>query len=315
MCTVCGCSDEPEQFSRPHTLHFGQGTAGASLPGLTQARTINLEINILGANDRIARINRAVFKSHHIRALNLLSSPGSGKTTLLCKTLDALNALDTPPKASVIEGDQQTSLDAERIQATGVPVIQVNTGKGCHLDARMVGRAFSELRIHATIPRPPAAEKQHLAISPTSLKGFQPRQPHFLFIENVGNLVCPALWDLGEDAKVVILSVTEGEDKPLKYPDMFQKADLLLINKIDLLPHVDFNPKRALSLAHRINPGLECLELSATTGEGMSAWIRWLQKDTTPFDLSPNKESVVLDRIETLESELLVGRAALEEKD
>lgn len=290
MCTVCGCSDQRGVSSPPQTLHFGKGAAAVSLTGLSQARIIDLEINILGANDRIAEINRALFKRHHIRTLNLLSSPGSGKTTLLCKTLQALNALASPPKASVIEGDQQTCLDAERIQATGVPVIQVNTGKGCHLDARMVAQAFSRLQMHDPVPMAVPAKSLPLPISLTTLTGFQPKHPHLLFIENVGNLVCPALWDLGEDAKVVILSVTEGEDKPLKYPDMFQRADLLVINKIDLLPHVDFNPDRALNLARNINPDLQAIRLSAKTGEGMNEWMDWLQAGSLFSGSSSSKE-------------------------
>lgn len=312
MCTVCGCSNQTGEVPRLQTLHFGEGPAGTSIPGLSQSRTIALEKNILDSNSQIAEQNRAHFKTHGIRALNLLSSPGSGKTTLLCRTLEELKNASIPMQASVIEGDQQTSLDAERIQATGAPVVQVNTGKGCHLDARMVAEAFSKLHSHAH-PQPKALTKsQPQAMALDTLSWHPTMSQELLFIENVGNLVCPALWDLGEDAKVVILSVTEGEDKPLKYPDMFQRADLLLINKIDLLPHVDFNPESALNRARSINPRLECIQVSATTGEGMNDWIRWLQKDVTSFAPPKKDQRVLLDRIKALETELMAARAALE---
>lgn len=313
MCTVCGCSDQQGATLPPPTLHFGKGAAGVSLPGLSQARTITLETNILSANNQIAGQNRAYFKSHRIRALNLLSSPGSGKTTLLCKTLEVLKKVAPALKTSVIEGDQQTSLDAERIQTTGVPVVQVNTGKGCHLDARMVAEATSRLPLHGHNPSAVIAKPHKSTISLNTLTSLQPIREHLLFIENVGNLVCPALWDLGEDAKVVILSVTEGEDKPLKYPDMFDKADLLLINKIDLLPHVDFDPKRALKWARSIHPSLDAIEISATTGEGMSDWLDWLLKKRNAAQ-SPRKDQTgLLDRIAMLEAELAAARATLQE--
>jgi hydrogenase nickel incorporation protein HypB len=179
-------------------------------------------------------------------ALNLVSSPGSGKTTLLVRTL---NALKESQSMAVIEGDQQTDNDAERIRATGVPAIQINTGKGCHLDASMVGHALQQLEIP---------------------------QNTLLFIENVGNLVCPAAFDLGEAAKVVVLSVTEGEDKPLKYPDMFRAARLMLLNKCDLLPYLNFDVAQVINNAKRVNPDIEIILLSATSGEGMNAWLAWL---------------------------------------
>jgi hydrogenase nickel incorporation protein HypB len=179
-------------------------------------------------------------------ALNLVSSPGAGKTTLLVETVGALKA-STP--VAVIEGDQETANDAERIRATGVSAVQINTGRGCHLDAHMVGHALGDL-----------------TLSPGAV----------VFIENVGNLVCPAAFDLGEAAKVVILSVTEGDDKPLKYPDMFAAADLMILSKTDLLPHVDFDPEKALERARRINPRLECLRLSAKDGSGMASWLDWI---------------------------------------
>jgi hydrogenase nickel incorporation protein HypB len=238
-------------------LHFGAGAARVSVPGMSQARAIKLETDILGENKRTAQTNREHFAAHGVTALNLVSSPGSGKTTLLCATIEALRAREPALSMSVIEGDQQTSFDADRIRATGAPAIQVNTGKGCHLDAPMVAEAFSRLHDHH--------HDHHHARS-------------LLFIENVGNLVCPALWDLGEDAKVVILSVTEGEDKPLKYPVMFAAATLMLLNKIDLLPHLRFDVQRCIDMARRVNPAIEVIQLSATTGEGMDAWLKWLER-------------------------------------
>lgn len=187
------------------------------------------------------------FEQSGVFALNFVSSPGSGKTQLLVRTITDLK--DRFP-ISVIEGDQQTSNDAERIRATGVPALQINTGKGCHLDAHMVSRALAEL-----------------AVAPSSL----------LFIENVGNLVCPAAFDLGEAHKVVVLSVTEGEDKPLKYPEMFAASDLMLLNKSDLLPHVEFDVGRCLANALKVNPDLQILVVSARTGEGMAAFYAWIE--------------------------------------
>ena len=254
MCVVCGCSD-----ASAGTLHFGVGAAHVSVPGLSAVRAIKLEVDILGENNRIARRNRQHFAAHGVTALNLVSSPGSGKTTLLCATIQALKSRALGVPVTVIEGDQQTRIDAERIRATGVPAVQVNTGKGCHLDAPMVEQAFSLLHRHHHDPA------HHGTRS-------------LLFIENVGNLVCPALWDLGEDAKVAILSVTEGEDKPLKYPDMFAAATLLLLNKTDLLPHVDFDVARCVEYARRANPAIQVLQLSARTGEGMDAWLQWLDQ-------------------------------------
>jgi len=234
-------------------------------------RAIRIEADVLGANNRYAAHNRAHFATHGVAAYNLVSSPGSGKTTLLCATIEALKSRAPAVPVAVIEGDQQTSLDAERIRATGVPAIQVNTGRGCHLDARMVGDAFSQLGLHAQAHHHDH-DHDHAHSQPDSH-----RAAALLFIENVGNLVCPALWDLGEAAKVVILSVTEGADKPIKYPDMFAAARLMLINKIDLLPHVDFDITRCIEYARRVNPGIEVLQVSATRGEGMDAWIDWLR--------------------------------------
>ena len=265
MCVVCGCGDAaapPGVVVRSDLggvgddLHFGAGPAGVSVPGLSQTRTLKLEADVLGANQRIADANRQHFDGHGVRAFNLVSSPGSGKTTLLCATLVALQQRAPGLALAVIEGDQQTSRDADRIRATGTPAIQVNTGKGCHLDAGMVADAFARLPLHD------AADGG------------------LLFIENVGNLVCPALWDLGERAKVAILSVTEGEDKPLKYPDLFAAAQLIVLNKIDLLPHLDFDVAQCVDCARRVNPEVELLLLSARTGVGMDAWLDWLLAQT-----------------------------------
>ncbi|SQI45177.1 Hydrogenase isoenzymes nickel incorporation protein hypB [Serratia plymuthica] len=207
---------------------------------------LEIETNVLAKNDHLAAHNREHFAAQQILALNLVSSPGSGKTTLLTQTL--LRLRDSVPCA-VIEGDQQTTHDAERIRATGVAAIQVNTGKGCHLDAQMVHDAA-----------------HRLALQPHSL----------LFIENVGNLVCPAGFDLGERHKVAVLSVTEGEDKPLKYPHMFAAARLMLLNKIDLLPYLDFDLDACIANARRVNPQIEIITLSATRGDGMDQWLNWL---------------------------------------
>jgi hydrogenase nickel incorporation protein HypB len=259
MCVVCGCSNTgaPGAAEAPSTgdLHYGLGAARVSVPGLSAERTVRLEADVLGANNAIATHNRAHFAAHGVAAYNLVSSPGSGKTHLLCATIIALRARAEAPAVAVIEGDQQTTHDADRIRATGAPAIQVNTGKGCHLDAGMVAEAFARLPLHH---------------SPDG---------GLLFIENVGNLVCPAMWDLGERAKVAVLSVTEGEDKPLKYPDMFAAARLLVLNKVDLLPHVDFDVARCIAYARRVNPDIEVLLVSARSGQGLEAWIDWLIED------------------------------------
>ena len=228
-------------------LHFGHGPAGVHVGGVEQGRLVQLEIDILAKNNDFAARNRRWFAAHGVQALNLVSSPGSGKTTLLCATIRRLAG---ERALAVIEGDQQTANDAERIRATGAPAVQINTGKGCHLDADMIARA---------LPR--------LPLDPGTL----------LFIENVGNLVCPAAFDLGEAAKVAILSVTEGEDKPLKYPDIFAAASLVLLNKSDLLPHLDFDLEYALDCLRRVNPRAPVLSVSAKTGEGLDAWLAWLR--------------------------------------
>ena len=233
--------------SHQHTHDYGAGLAGVHVPGLSQERIVKIEQDILSKNDGYARDNRAAFARKGVFALNFVSSPGSGKTTLLVRTI---NDLKGRLPIVVIEGDQQTSNDAERIRATGAPALQVNTGKGCHLDAHMVGHALEEL------PLPEGG---------------------LLFIENVGNLVCPAAFDLGEAHKVVVLSVTEGEDKPLKYPDMFAAADLMLLNKADLLPHLDFDVGACLANALKVNPRLQTLVVSARSGEGLASFYGWIE--------------------------------------
>jgi len=273
MCTTCGCSSHEDGVSitriggQQQTEHDHQHLSGwqrfwhflwngphqhaaiAALPlaPAGEKKTIQLEQDILSKNNQSAQRNRGYFEAKNILALNLVSSPGSGKTSLLERTLHDLHQQDA---FYVIEGDQQTTQDADRIAATGVPVVKYNTGQGCHLDAEMVYRALREL---------------------------QPDNNAVVMIENVGNLVCPALFDLGESARVVIISVTEGDDKPIKYPDMFHSAQLCLINKIDLLPYVNFSVARAKDFAQRVNPTLEFIEVSATTGEGMENWYHWLR--------------------------------------
>jgi hydrogenase nickel incorporation protein HypB len=208
---------------------------------------VDIETALLAKNDHLAGHNRAWLTERGILALNLMSSPGSGKTSLLHRTITELG----PARPiGVIEGDQETRLDADRIRATGVPVVQVNTGAGCHLDADMVARGLAELH---------------------------PPRGSLVVIENVGNLVCPALFDLGEAARVVVVSVTEGEDKPLKYPYMFAVADVVVVNKIDLLPYVDVELDRLVAHCRSVNPDATVLPLSVTSGEGMGAWCAWLR--------------------------------------
>ena len=221
---------------------------------------------MLGANQRIADANRAHFAGHGVIAYNLVSSPGSGKTTLLCATIEALKVRAPGLPVGVIEGDQQTTNDADRIRATGAPAIQINTGKGCHLDAPMIAEAFARLPLHGHHHHH-GHDHAHAA------------DPSLLMIENVGNLVCPAMWDLGERAKIAILSVTEGEDKPVKYPDMFAAARLMVLTKVDLLPHLDFDVAQCIAFAQRVNPDIEVLLVSARTGVGMDAWLDWLLQD------------------------------------
>jgi hydrogenase nickel incorporation protein HypB len=314
MCTVCGCGEgqtriEGQEHAHVHehdghfhshahdhehghahdhehthdgdNLHYGHGAAHAHAPGMSQGRMVQIEQDILAKNNHYAEANRKHFTEHGIFALNLVSSPGSGKTALLTRTITQLKGKHP---VAVIEGDQQTALDADRIRATGAPAIQINTGKGCHLDAHMVGHA---------------AERLDLA------------DDSLLLIENVGNLVCPAAFDLGEAHKVAILSVTEGEDKPLKYPDMFAAADLMLLNKIDLLPYLSFNVPLCLEYARRINPNIQVILLSALSGEGVDEWLAWLENGLT---LARQRKSAAMEslhrRIADLEAELAALKGA-----
>lgn len=313
MCVVCGCADTGTTTAQVNPtsgdLHFGAGAARVSVPGMSQARAIKLETDILGANNRVAGQNRAHFLAHGVTALNLVSSPGSGKTTLLCATIEALRTHAPGLHVAVIEGDQQTSFDADRIRATGAPAIQVNTGKGCHLDAPMVAEAFARLHTHAT-----HADDHGHGHTHDHDHSHDHDSHSLLFIENVGNLVCPAVWDLGEAAKVAILSVTEGEDKPLKYPDMFAASQLMILNKIDLLPHVKFDVARCIELARRVNPAIEIIQLSATTGEGMGDWLHWLDHALGHGHHHPaesDAEAALRQRVQQLEAELAQARAAL----
>jgi hydrogenase nickel incorporation protein HypB len=259
MCVTCGCESPAQHGHGPDHHHdhdhdhgHDPATPGARGFGVLRpagTRSVSVEQDLLAKNDRYAAANRSRFAAEGVLALNLVSSPGSGKTTLLVRTLEAL-AGRRP--VAVVEGDQQTRLDADRIAATGAPVVQLNTDKGCHLDAHQVGHALDQLA-------PPAGG--------------------VLFIENVGNLVCPAAFDLGEAHKVVFLSVTEGDDKPLKYPDMFRAADLCLLTKADLLPYVPFDAERAIANARSVNPALVCLVLSVLSGAGFDAWLGWLERE------------------------------------
>ena len=299
MCTVCGCGQgetridgKPREGYRPvpetgqagaaghrqdhhhaghgaapfapqvegQTLDYGHGPAHAHAPGLSQARMVKIEQDILSKNDGYARANRAWLAERGIFALNLVSSPGSGKTTLLTETIRQLDGWPV----YVIEGDQQTSHDAERIRASGAPAVQINTGKGCHLDAHMVRQALESLN---------------------------PARDSLLLIENVGNLVCPAAFDLGEAHKVAILSVTEGEDKPLKYPDMFAAADLMILNKVDLLPYLDFDADACIDYARRVNPDIQILQVSARKGDGMEAWLDWLMRGMNQCQLERQRRA------------------------
>jgi hydrogenase nickel incorporation protein HypB len=277
MCTTCGCGDEantrvsslegtghtPEHeqlrlhvndHRHPHPHPHDHEHSHPS----PHTETISLEQNLLAKNDLLAARNRGWLEGRGIRAFNVMSSPGAGKTTLLVRTLADLGE---SLRAGVIEGDQETSLDADRIRAVGRPVIQINTGAGCHLDADMLRRGLDAL---------------------------DPGPGSTVFIENVGNLVCPALFDLGETAKVVIVSVTEGDDKPQKYPHMFMAADLVIVNKSDLLPYVDFDVDACLRRIRQVNPRAEFLTVSAATGEGLAAWYGWLDGTASRSHTAPS---------------------------
>ncbi len=252
-------------------LDYGNGPARAHVPGMSQSRMVQIEQDILSKNNAYASANRAWFDERGIFALNLVSSPGSGKTTLLVKTIELLKA---EVAISVVEGDQQTSNDAERIRATGVAALQINTGKGCHLDGHMVGHAMQRM---------------------------QPADESLFLIENVGNLVCPAAFDLGEHHKVAILSVTEGEDKPLKYPDMFRAADVMLLNKCDLLPYLEFDADLAEANARRVNPQLTIFRVSASSGDGLAAWVSWIKSG---LEAQRGKHSQTVDVLKARVAEL-----------
>ena len=254
MCATCGCDSQATTSIRiPGESHHYDDHSHPHEHPLDHSHThtktiIQVEKDVLHENNLLAERNRGYFEAKNILALNLVSSPGSGKTSLLEKTLiDCKNDF----LFYVIEGDQQTTRDADRINATGTKVAQINTGKGCHLDAHMI--------MHA-------------------LQGMKPKENSVFFIENVGNLVCPAMFDLGEKERVVIISVTEGDDKPLKYPDMFHSSTLCIINKTDLLPYVPFSVEKVKEYARQVNPDLEFIEVSCTSGEGLSNWYQWLNE-------------------------------------
>lgn len=258
MCGTCGCGDDSVQIRKPgeHThqhTHSGQDHnhthdhKNQHDQTHDHSKEIQLEVDVLHKNNLLAERNRGFFEAKNITVLNLVSSPGSGKTSLLERTIKELGN-DLP--FAVIEGDQQTMNDAERIKAAGAPVVQVNTGSGCHLDAEMISNASKKLEL---------------------------KDDDFLIIENVGNLVCPSMFDLGESKRIVIISVTEGEDKPIKYPNMFSTSDICIINKIDLLPYLDFDLEKCKEYALRVNHNLVFFELSVRSGEGMDQWYDWLR--------------------------------------
>jgi hydrogenase nickel incorporation protein HypB len=276
MCVICGCGEgettvqavgdgHVHDHAHPHVHTHADGTTHSHghdhdhahshahehahdlhVPG-RDTQTIALETALLGKNQALAERNRGWLAGRGVLALNLMSSPGAGKTTLLERCIRDLHG---QVAISVVEGDQATVFDAERIRATGAPAVQVNTGTGCHLEADMLGRALELL---------------------------QPARGSLLVVENVGNLVCPALFDLGESARVVIFSVTEGEDKPLKYPHMFSSADVVLLSKTDLLPHLRIDLQRMMDNALAVNPRLKIIPVSAYTGEGLDDWYGWLR--------------------------------------
>ena len=256
MCGVCGCGTDGVSIKRPnkkdnHSHEHSHDHDHGHSHTHGDKTIINLERDILSKNNMEAARNRGYFEAKNLFVLNLVSSPGSGKTSILETTLkDLKDKMDF----YVIEGDQQTLNDANRIDALNIPVVQVNTGKGCHLESDMIYDAVKQLK---------------------------PKDKSVLMIENVGNLVCPSMFDLGESKRVVIISITEGEDKPIKYPDMFHSADICIINKMDLLPHLNFDLQKLKDYALQVNHHLEFFEVSATTGEGMDAWYKWLETELT----------------------------------
>jgi hydrogenase nickel incorporation protein HypB len=265
MCVTCGCSEDGgavitnmqtgerylmhDDHEHPLGIHSHDHSHQHVHSHTHGHGTLHLQEEILAKNNMFAERNRGWFEGRNVLALNLVSSPGSGKTTLLERTIRDLGG---ELSLNVIEGDQETANDAERIRATGCKVVQINTGTGCHLDATMVGRGLKQL---------------------------DPPTGSVVLIENVGNLVCPALFDLGERAKVVVVSVTEGDDKPIKYPHMFRASSLMLLNKIDLLPYVRFDVDRCLEYVRQVNPSLRVIQLSATNGEGLATWYEWLRAE------------------------------------
>lgn len=276
MCMTCGCSAgnpkiDGHEYEHSHTHNHSHTHehSHSHAPGVTSERMIKIEKDILSKNSEHAQRNRQLLEQKGLLAINLVSSPGSGKTSLLTRTIEDTNI---DQNIAVIEGDQQTSNDAERIRKTGAPAVQINTGKGCHLDAHMVGHAIEQL----------SADELDV-----------------IYIENVGNLVCPAAFDLGEMARVVILSVTEGEDKPLKYPDIFHGSELMLLNKIDLLPYLDFDVDECIEYARRINPHIKVIQCSAKTGEGMAAWYQWISEKQTRAKQTPQKQQETPNQVTT----------------
>ena len=283
MCVTCGCSDNEESkvtnlttgevdrqhhHDRTHTHTLQDGTVithshshdghseASQIHAKMHGTTISLEQDILTKNNLLAAQNRGWFKGRNILALNLMSSPGAGKTTILTRTI---NDLKSQISISVIEGDQETTNDAQKIKETGCKVVQINTGTGCHLDASMIERGLQQLN---------------------------PPLDSVVMIENVGNLVCPALFDLGEQAKVVILSVTEGEDKPIKYPHMFRASEVMILTKIDLLPYVQFDVQKCIDYARQVNPHIQIFQVSAMTGEGLDSLYKWLTEQLANSSIS-----------------------------
>ncbi|MDJ0734519.1 MAG: hydrogenase nickel incorporation protein HypB [Nostocaceae cyanobacterium] len=286
MCVTCGCFDDGnvkianpengklmtfhshEKREKQHSHTLADGTVithshshehdkqTSDIHAKIHGTTISLEQDILSKNNLIAAQNRGWFKGRNILALNLMSSPGAGKTTLLTRTI---NDLKNQLSISVIEGDQETINDAQKIQETGCKVVQINTGTGCHLDAGMIERGLEQLN---------------------------PPMNSVVMIENVGNLVCPALFDLGEHLKVVILSITEGEDKPIKYPHMFRASEVMILTKIDLLPYVNFNVERCIEYAQQVNPQIKIFQVSSQTGDGLNDWYQWLENKMANLSLS-----------------------------
>jgi hydrogenase nickel incorporation protein HypB len=255
MCGTCGCGDDQVSIRKPgeanehnHIYSHHHGEHGHSHShDHSHSNEIELEINVLNKNNLLAERNRGYFEAKGITTLNLVSSPGSGKTSLLERTIKEMGK---KLPFYIIEGDQQTMNDSNRIEAAGAPVIQINTGNGCHLDANMINKATKKLNVDDNA---------------------------VLIIENVGNLVCPSMFDLGESKRVVVISVTEGEDKPIKYPNMFSTSDICVINKTDLLPYLDFDIEKVKEYALKVNHHLKFFELSVKSGEGMNKWYQWIQ--------------------------------------